>query len=76
MEHGVDLSEPAQLDSRIDLSRGDRGVTEHLLNHSKVSATGQQMRGEAMPKRMRAHAFGQAGGPGMGLDDRPESDPR
>ena len=36
------------IDMRVDLGRGNAGVTQHLLNLSQVSPPGKQMRGKTM----------------------------
>ena len=54
METGVDLPEPAQLHPGVDLGRGDGRMAQHLLDRPQVGSAGQQVRGEAVPERMRA----------------------
>ena len=76
VEPGVDLAEPAELDPRVDLGGGDRGVTQHLLDHAEVGPAGEEVGGEAVAERVRADLRREPGGPGMLLDDRPEPDPR
>ena len=45
---------------RVDLRRGDVGVAEHLLQRAQVAAAGQQVRGEGVAQRVRAHPVLQA----------------
>ena len=53
----------------VDLGRGYVGVPEHLLENAQVASTGQEMRGEAVPQRVRAHAALEPGGAGVPPDD-------
>ena len=46
--------EPRLIDVRVDLRRGDAGVAEQLLHLPQVGAAGQQVRGKAVPQRVRA----------------------
>jgi hypothetical protein len=43
----------------VDLRAGDAGVAHKDLDCSKVNATFEEVRGEAVAKRMRRHALGQ-----------------
>ncbi len=53
----------------VDLGRADVGVAEHLLQRTQVTPARQQMGGERVPERVRAHAPLQAGAAGVALDD-------
>ena len=39
----------------VDLRRGDAGMAQELLNHPKVRAMGEQVRGKAVAKHVRGH---------------------
>jgi hypothetical protein len=41
VEIGVNLAQPTQFDAGVDLGGRDRGVAEHLLHHSQISASGK-----------------------------------
>ncbi len=45
----MDLAEPAQLDPRVDLRRGNRRVAEHFLHDAEIGSPGKQVGGEAVP---------------------------
>jgi hypothetical protein len=53
----------------VDLRRRDVGVAEHLLQRPQVAAAGEQVRGERVAQRVRAHAVVQPDGAGVALDD-------
>jgi hypothetical protein len=44
----MNFLEPAQLDTGIDLGRGDRRVSKHLLHDPQISAPREEMGGKAM----------------------------
>ena len=44
-------------DVRIDHRGFDTSVAQQRLNRSYVGASGQEMAGKAVPKRMRSHVF-------------------
>ena len=56
----------------VDLRGGDAGVSEHLLHLPQVGAAGQQVRGEAVPQRVRADRGGDAGRGCVFLDQFPD----
>ena len=58
----------------VNLSGGEIGVPEHLLNRAKVGTTLQQMGGKAVTQGMRGNCLGDAGFFGRTLDDTPGSD--
>ena len=55
MELAVDRLEPRRIDVRVDLRGGDARMAEHLLHLPQVGAAGQQVRGKAVPQRVRTH---------------------
>ena len=57
----------------VDLSRSDVGVAEHLLERSQIAASGEQVRGEAVPERVRTHARVEPRGARVTLDDLVET---
>src|SRR5262249_15743838 len=48
------------------------GVTEKFLHGAKIGAAGKQVRGEAVPERMRANAGVETGALDVFLDKHPE----
>ena len=76
MEPAVDFLEPAEFDPGVDLSGRDGGVTQHLLDGAEVGSPGEEVGGEAVSQRVRAHLGLQAGGLRVAFHDRPEADPR
>ena len=48
------------IDVRINLRRGNIGMTEHFLNDAQIGAIAEQMRGKTVPKQMRIDIFFQA----------------
>src|SRR5258707_8724675 len=54
MKRAMHLAQVALGEMRVNLCGRDVAVAEHLLHGAQVRATFQQMRGEAMPQRMRA----------------------
>lgn len=76
MEPGVNLLEPAQLDSRVNLGRRDGGMAQHLLNGPKIGPSGKEVSREAVPERVRTDRIGQSGRAGCFFHDRPEPDAR
>src|SRR3954453_9543406 len=69
----VDVLEPLAREVRVHLRRRDVGVAEHLLHGTQVAAPRQQVGGEAVAQRVRAHAAGEAGRAGVALDDLVEA---
>ena len=53
----------------VDLRRADVGVAEHLLEGAQVAPAGEEVRGERVAQRVRAHPVLQAGRAGMPADD-------
>src|SRR5439155_20887015 len=43
---------------RVELRRGEIGVSEHLLDAAEVGAALEQVRGEGVPKQVRMDTFG------------------
>src|SRR3954452_10104092 len=64
----VDVSQALGAEVRVDLRRGDVGMAEHLLQRAQVAAAGEQVRGEGVAQRVRAHLVGEAGGTRVALD--------
>src|SRR3954470_21379917 len=65
----VDVLEAVGREVRVELGRGDVRVAEHLLQRAQVAAAGQQVRGEGVTQRVRAHPVRQPGSGGVALDD-------
>src|SRR6185437_12896349 len=65
----VDVSQALGRQVRVDLGGADVGVSEHLLQRAQVTAAREQVRGERVAQRVRAHALLQARAPGVALDD-------
>ena len=58
---------------RVDLRRGEIGVTEHLLQRAQVTPSREQMRREGVTQRVRAHALREPRGACVTLDDLVET---
>src|SRR5215218_4783142 len=71
----VDLFEAFAREVRVHLRGRDVGVAEHLLHGAQVAAAGEQVGGEAVAQRVRAHLARQAGVAGVALDDLVETLP-
>src|SRR3954454_9905507 len=56
----VDVLQPVGREVRVELRGGDVGMTEHLLQAAQVAAAGEQVRGERVAQRVRAHPLGEA----------------
>ena len=69
----VDLLEALAGEVRVHLRGRDVGVAEHLLHGAQVAAARQQVGGEAVAQRVRAHLAAEAGGAGVALDDLVEA---
>ena len=50
----VDRLEAVAIDVGVVLRRADVGVAEQFLHRAQVGAAGEQVRGEAVPQRVRA----------------------
>src|SRR5437773_55146 len=72
MELPVDALESCLIDMRVDLRRGDAGVTEQLLHLSQVRSAGQEMRRKTMSQRMGADVGVGAGAANVALDQLPD----
>jgi hypothetical protein len=55
MEPIIDRTETCFEDVRVDLRRREIGMAEHHLNRAQVGATLEEVRGERVPKHVRAH---------------------
>ena len=74
MAGGVDLAKVIDGDFGVELGGGHRGVTEQLLDHTDVGASGQQVRGEGVAQDVGRNvptATGQAGAIGGLLERAP-----
>src|SRR3954451_8324191 len=69
----VDVLQAVAREMRVELSGGDVGVAEHLLDRAEVAAAGEQVRRERVPERVRRHAVGEAGGRRVPADDLVEA---
>src|SRR6476619_3921284 len=69
----VDVLEALGRQVGVDLCRGDVGVAEHLLHRPQVTAAGEQVGGEGVAQRVRAHLAVQAGLARVALDDLVEA---
>src|SRR5258705_10635266 len=67
--HGTDR---AGRHPRIECGVVELGVSKQNLDHADVDAILEQMRGEAMAQRVRAHPLGNTGGLCSLFDDAPE----
>ena len=59
----------------VDLCGRDAGVPEHFLDLPQVGAAGQQVRGEAVPQRVRAGLALDAATPGLAPHESPDRRP-
>jgi len=57
----VDVLQPLGRQVRVDLGGREVGVTEHLLQRAQIAPAREQVGGEAVAKRMRAHLLIEAG---------------
>ena len=58
---------------RVELGGGDVGVAEHLLQRAQVAAAREQVRGERVAQRVRAHLAREPRRRGVALDDLVEA---
>lgn len=63
--------EPLLVDMGIDLGSRYVRVAQHLLDDSKIRAVAEEMRGEAMPQKMRINVLFQSGVLRVLLNDLP-----
>ena len=75
MELAVHFLEPRLFHVRVDLRRGDAGVAQHFLDLPQVGAAAEQVRGEAVPQRVRTDRVRQAGARRVPLDQFPDRFP-
>ena len=61
------------IDMRINLGRGNIGMTEHFLNDAQIGAIAEQVRGKTVPKQMRIDIFFQARLSGNSFYDLPDA---
>src|SRR5439155_18735943 len=76
MELGVDRFQATAIDVRVVLRGLNRGVAEEFLHGSQVRAAAEQVRGEAVPQRVRADADLEPGPTAILLHQLPEHDSR
>ena len=76
MELIVDAAHALLEDVRVDLRRGQIGVTEHHLNGAQIGAALEQMRRERVPQHVRAQGLRQTRLPRVALQNLPEPDTR
>jgi hypothetical protein len=69
----VDVLEALGRQVGVHLRRGDVGVPEHLLQGAQVAAAREQVGGERVAQRVRAHPPVEARGAGVALDDLVEA---
>src|SRR5918993_354784 len=69
----VHVLQPLAGEVRVELRRRDVRVAQHLLHGAQVAATGQQVRRERVPERVRAHAVRQPRGERVAADDLVEA---
>ena len=69
----MDLSEPCVGNMGVNLRGADVGVTEKLLNNSKVGSVVQQMSGKTVAEHVRGDIAADAGELNALLDSKPES---
>src|SRR3954471_23564912 len=72
----IDVAQALGGEVRVDLRRGDVGVAEHLLDRAQVAAAREQVRGEGVAQRVRAHLAVEPDRLGVALDDLVEALPR
>ena len=63
--------EPLLIDMGVDLCRRYVRVAQHLLDDSEIRAVAEQMRCEAVPKKVGINIFFQSGALRMLLNDLP-----
>src|SRR3954465_8880246 len=59
---------------RVDLRRGQIGVTEHQLNRAQIGAALEEVRRERVPQDVRADRRRQSGGARVPFENLPEAD--
>src|SRR5271154_2438551 len=69
----VDVLEPVGREVGVDLGGGEIGVAEHLLQRAQIASAGEQVGGEGVSERVRAHPLLEPGAAGMRLDDLVEA---
>ena len=57
MELSMDGFEPILVHVRVNLGRGNVGVTQHFLDDAQVGAVTEKMRGETVPEQVRINIF-------------------
>src|SRR5207302_9233314 len=61
MRREIHLAEVLLGHERVDLRGGHAGMSEELLHHPNVGASLEQVRGEGVPERVRAHPLAEPG---------------
>ena len=72
----VDRPQVFPIDVRVDLGRGEVGVTQHLLHGAEVGATLEKVSREGVAKRVRSDPLDDSRALGGALDDSPRPHPR
>ena len=75
MEAAVDSLQPAGIDVRVTLRRGDARVAEHLLDMAEIDPTSNEMGRETVAEGVGADVGGNAGLAGVVGDDLPDPHP-
>ncbi len=75
MELAVHFLEPRLFHVRVDLRRGDAGVSQQFLDLPQVRTAAEQVRGETVSQRVRTDRVRQAGASRVLLDEFPDGFP-
>ena len=75
MKATVDFFKTRRVYVRVNLSRCDTFVPEHLLDLAQIGAPLEKMRSETVPERVRANRFGRANSQRVFLNEFPERFP-
>ena len=71
MKLAVNALQSRGIDVRVDLGGRDVGMPKHFLNLAQIGSARSQMRGEAVPHRMRANGLGKSDPEGVFLNELP-----
>ena len=72
MKPAMDFFKAVPINVGIDLSRGDVGMAEHLLDHPQIGSLAEEMSSKAVPKGVGAHLFSNSGFEDIALDQTPQ----
>ena len=75
MEAAMDALEPAGIDVRVTLRRGNARVAEHLLNVAEIDPSGDEVGRETVAEGVGADVGGNPGLAGVVGDDLPDPHP-